>query len=171
MTEHTLLLPGLSPVTDKQVRVAFEGGLQSSDGGVLLLRKVDGKLGLADRLAAVIPDWRDPGSISHGIADMLRFRIFSIAAGYEDADDCDALRADPVFKLTVRRGPETGDALCSQPTMSRLENRVSRRTLMRLQAALERALARLRDFGLGAMVLTFGLDAHEARPLAGRPTC
>jgi Transposase DDE domain group 1 len=136
MTEDTLFLPGLSPVDGKQVQVAFEGGLQSSDGGVLLLREVDRRLGLAERLAACIPDWRDPESISHGIAEMLRFRLFAIAAGYEDADDCDALRGDPIFKLAVGRSPETGDPLCSQPTMSRLENRVSWRTLVRLQAAL-----------------------------------
>jgi hypothetical protein len=136
MTEDTLFLPGLSPVEGKQLQVAFDGGLQSSDGGVLLLREVDRRIGLAERLAACIPDWRDPESISHGMAEMLRFRLFAIAAGYEDADDCDALRSDPIFKLAVGRGPETGEPLCSQPTMSRLENRVSWRTLVRLQATL-----------------------------------
>ena len=136
MAEDTLFFPGLSPVEGKQLQVAFDGGLQSSDGGVLLLREVDRKLGLAARLGGVIPDWRDPESISHAIADMLRFRMFAIAAGYEDADDCDALRHDPVFKLATGRGPQTGEALCSQPTMSRMENRVSWRTLVRLQAAL-----------------------------------
>lgn len=136
MTKDTLFLPGLSPVDGKQLQVAFDGGLQSSDGGVLLLREVDRRLGLATRLARCIPDWRDPESISHAMADMLRFRIFAIADGYEDADDCDALRQDPIFKLAVGRGPETGEALCSQPTMSRLENRVSWRTLVRLLAAM-----------------------------------
>jgi hypothetical protein len=136
MTEDTLFLPGLSPVDGKQVQVAFDGGLQSSDGGVLLLREVDRRLELAARLAACIPDWRDPESISHGIAEMLRFRMFAIAAGYADADDCDSLRRDPIFKLAVGRGPESGEPLCSQPTMSRLENRVSLRTLVKLQAAL-----------------------------------
>jgi hypothetical protein len=136
MTEDTLFLPGLSPVAGKQLQVAFDGGLQSSDGGVLVLREVDRRLGLAERLAACIPDWRDPACISHTIADMLRFRMFAIAAGYEDADDCDALRTDPIFKLAVGRGPQTGDPLCSQPTMSRLENAVSRITLARLQVAL-----------------------------------
>lgn len=136
MSEDTPFLPGLSPVAGKRLQVAFAGGLQSSDGGVLLLREVDRRLGLAERLAACIPDWRDPECISHGIADMLRFRMFAIAAGYEDADDCDALRSDPIFKLAVGRGPQTGDPLCSQPTMSRLENAVSRITLARLQAAL-----------------------------------
>jgi len=136
MTEDTLFLPGLSPVEGKQLQVAFAGGLQSSDGGVLLLREVERKGGLAERLAACIPDWRVPECISHTIADMLRFRMFAIAAGYEDADDCDALRRDPIFKLAAGRGPETGDPLCSQPTMSRLENRVSWRTLVRLQATM-----------------------------------
>ena len=136
MTEDTLFFPGLSPVAGKQLQVAFDGGLQASDGGVLLLREVDRRLGLAERLAACIPDWRDPECIGHTIADMLRFRMFAIAAGYEDADDCDALRTDPIFKLAVGRGPRTGEPLCSQPTMSRLENAVSRITLARLQAAL-----------------------------------
>lgn len=136
MSKDTPFLPGLSPVDGKHVQVAFDGGLQSSDGGVLLLREVDRRLGLAERLAACIPDWRDPESISHALAEMLRFRMFAIAAGYEDADDCDSLRRDPIFKLALGRGPETGEALCSQPTMSRLENRVSWRTLIRLQAAL-----------------------------------
>lgn len=136
MSEDTLFLPGLSPVGGKHVQVAFDGGLQSSDGGVLLLGEVDRRLGLCERLAACIPDWRDPESISHEIAEMLRFRMFAIAAGYADADDCDSLRSDPVFKLAAGRAPETGEPLCSQPTMSRLENRVSWRTLVRLQAAL-----------------------------------
>jgi len=136
MTEDTLFLPGLSPVEGKQLQVAFAGGLQSSDGGVLLLRGVERKVGLAERLAACIPDWREPDGISHTLVEMLRFRMFAIAAGYEDADDCDALRHDPMFKLAVGRGPETGDPLCSQPTMSRLENAVSWNTLARLQAAL-----------------------------------
>ncbi len=136
MSEDTLFLPDLSPVEGKQLQVAFDGGLQSSDGGVLLLREVDRRLGLAERLASCIPDGRDPDCLSHGIAEMLRFRMFAIAAGYEDADDCDSLRRDPIFKLAVGRGPESGEPLCSQPTMSRLENRVSRRTLIRLQAAL-----------------------------------
>jgi len=136
MSEDTAFLLGLSPVAGKQVQVAFAGGLQSSDGGVLLLGEAEKRLGLAARLARCIPDWRDPESITHTIADMLRFRIFAIAAGYEDADDCDSLRSDPIFKLAVGRGPQTGEPLCSQPTMSRLENRVSWRTLVRLQAAL-----------------------------------
>ena len=67
---------------------------------------------------------------------MLRLRMFLIAAGYEDADDCDSLRADPVFKMAVGRLPESGDALCSQPTMSRLENAPSKIEIARMMAAM-----------------------------------
>ena len=67
---------------------------------------------------------------------MLRLRMFAIAAGYEDADDCDALRHDPIFKMALGRAPEAGDPLCSQPTMSRLENTPSRIEIARLMAAM-----------------------------------
>jgi hypothetical protein len=65
--------------------------------------------------------------ITHPLEEMLRLRMFAIAAGYEDADDCDALRHDPVFKMAVGHAPEGSDPLCSQPPMSRLESAPSRR--------------------------------------------
>ncbi len=136
MMKDTEFLPGLSPVVGKQVLVAFDGGRLSSNAGVLLLREVERKLGLADRLARCVRDGRDPVRIEHTIAQMLRFRMFALAAGYEDADDCDALRHDPIFKMALGRGPESGDPLCSQPTMSRLENVPSRVTLIRMAAAM-----------------------------------
>jgi len=74
--------------------------------------------------------------VVHSLSAMLRFRMFAIACGYEDADDCDALRADPLFKLAVGRAPESGRDLCSQPTMSRLENAPSRSEVARMTAAL-----------------------------------
>ncbi len=67
---------------------------------------------------------------------MLRLRMFLIAAGYGDADDCDSLRTDPVFKLAVGRLPETGEPLCSQPAMSRLENAPSRIEIARMMGAM-----------------------------------
>ena len=136
MQEHTGYLPGLSPIEGKQVQAAFDGGMLSSDAGVLLLREVERKLGIAGRLGACLPDGRDPARIDHTIAEMIRFRIFAIAAGYEDADDCDSLRGDPLFKMAVGRLPESGAALCSQPTISRLENAPSRVTLIRMMAAM-----------------------------------
>jgi hypothetical protein len=74
--------------------------------------------------------------IEHEIVEMLRLRMFLIAADYEDANDCDALRSDPIFKMAVGRLPESGAALCSQPTMSRLENAPSKIAIARMMAAM-----------------------------------
>src|SRR5882762_11620519 len=92
--------------------------------------------GLAARLASCIRDRRNPERIVHPLEEMLRLRVFAIAAGYEDADDCDSLRYDPIFKMAVGHAPESGDPLCSQPTMSRLENAPSKIEIARLMAAL-----------------------------------
>src|SRR5690606_15410445 len=103
--QGTLLRFELPAVGRKKVSVAFDGGLLSSDGGVLLLRGVERRLGLAERLAACMADRRDPTRIDHTLVEMLRLRMLLIAAGYEDADDCDSLRADPMFKMAVGRLP------------------------------------------------------------------
>ena len=103
----------------KKITAAFDGGRMTSDGGVMLLAKAERRLGIADQLARVIPDRRDPTRVEHSLADMLRARIFAIACGYEDADDLDHLRFDPAFKLACGRLPDTGRDLCSQPTLSR----------------------------------------------------
>ena len=119
--EATPPLPGLSPVGGKPIVARFDGGQLSSDGGLLALREVEQRLGIADRLAACIDDPRAPERIRHGLADIMRFRMLMIAAGYEDGNDADSLRHDPLFKLALDRLPD-GAALCSQPTISRLEN-------------------------------------------------
>jgi hypothetical protein len=96
----------------------------------MLLSMVDRRLGVAERLTRCIPDRRDRSRIAHTIADMIRARAFAIRCGYEDADDLDVLRYDPAFKLACGRLPDSGRDLCSQPTLSRLENapRISARS-------------------------------------------
>src|SRR6266404_2156333 len=136
MSENTLLPFDLPSIARKKVSVGFDGGQLSSDAGVLVLRGVEKKLGLAARLASCIRDRRNPERIVHPLEEMLRLRMFAIAAGYEDADDCDWLRYDPIFKMAVGHAPESGDPLCSQPTMSRLENAPSKIEIARLMAAL-----------------------------------
>ena len=136
MEQDTLLPFELPAVARKKVSVAFDGGMLSSDAGVLLLRGVEGRLGIASRLAAYLNDRRDPDRIDHPIEEMLRLRMFAIAAGYEDANDCNKLRDDPVFKMAVGRAPESGAALCSQPTLSRLENAPSKIEIARLMGAM-----------------------------------
>lgn len=136
MDDDSLLPFALPAVCRKKVSVAFDGGALSSDGGVLVLRDVERRLGVAERLAGCLTDRRDAARIDHEIVEMLRLRMFLIAAGYEDANDCDALRGDPIFKMAVGRLPESGAALCSQPTMSRLENAPSKIAIARMMAAM-----------------------------------
>ena len=131
-----LFYPGLSPVGGKPVHVAFDGGRLTSDAGVLVLAEIERRLGLAERLTRCIDDPRDPQRVTHQLAEMIRFRALLVAAGYADGNDCDALRTDPAFKLAVGRLPQTGAELCSQPTMSRLENLPSRTALKRMMAAM-----------------------------------
>jgi hypothetical protein len=85
--DATLPLPGLSPVGGKPIIARFDGGSLSSDGGLLALREVEARLGVARRLAGCIDDARAPERIRHGLAEMLRFRLLMIAAGYEDEHD------------------------------------------------------------------------------------
>jgi hypothetical protein len=136
MAEHAPFLPGLSPVRGKPVHLAFDGGRLTSDAGVLLLAEVERRLGLAERLARCLADPRSPERVRHTLAEMIRFRTLLIAAGYPDANDCDALRLDPAFKMAVGRLPESGSDLCSQPTMCRLENLPGPTALKRMMAAM-----------------------------------
>jgi len=119
-------------VRGKKLTAAFDGGRLSSDGGVLLLAEAARRMGIAEKLAAAIPDRRDPARVVHGLAEILLARMLAIACGYEDADDLDSLRSDPAFKLACGRLPDSGTDLMSQPTISRWENAPSVRDLVRL---------------------------------------
>jgi len=136
MTDDSFLPFSFPAIGRKKVTAAFDGGRLSSDGGVMLLAQAERRLGLAERLAAVIPDGRDQSRVTHLLPDILRARIFAIACGYEDADDLDRLRLDPAFKLACGRLPDTGVDLCSQPTVSRWENAPSLRDLVRLMGVM-----------------------------------
>ena len=135
MEDPTLPLAGLSPVSGKPLMARFDGGMLSSDAGVLILREVEKRLGVAERLADCIDDPRAQEQVVHGLADMIRFRLMMIAAGYEDGNDASGLRSDPAFKLAEDRLP-SGRDLASQPTISRLENLPDLRSLLRMGQAL-----------------------------------
>ena len=135
MSDPTLPLPGLSPVSGKRLEVRFDGGMLSSDGGILLLREAERRLQVADRLAACISDPRSPEHITHSLADIIGFRLMMVAAGYEDGNDAASLRVNPMFKMALDLAP-SDRALCSQPTISRLENLPDTRALLRMGRAM-----------------------------------
>ena len=132
-----MLLPfDLPSVRRKKLTIDFAGGNQSSDGGLLLLREAERKLGVCRRLAEAMPDRRDPDRVWHAMFEMVMARASAIACGYEDAIDLDRLRHDPLMKVAVGRCPESGAPLASQSTISRLENAPSKTEAARLSAAL-----------------------------------
>lgn len=126
----------------RQVVADFDGGRLTSDTGVLLLREVDRQIGLIDAINDCIPDPRDPRFTIHEQREMLAQRIFSIALGYEDLNDQQTLRDDPALQTAANKAPDPDDPLASPSTLCRLENRVSRKALVRLsQVLVEQFLA------------------------------
>jgi hypothetical protein len=98
--------------------------------------EIDRRLGFSERLADCLRDDWAPERIQHSYAKMIHFRALLIACGYPDGNDCDALWVDPAFKMVVGRLPETVEGLCSQPTISRLENKPGRTALLLMMAAM-----------------------------------
>jgi DDE family transposase len=117
------------------LEASFDGGRLTSDGGLPWLEQAEAVLGLCAAFAEVIPEWRR-GPVRHTMATLVRQRVFQIACGYEDQDDADTLRTDPLLKLVCGQLPETGRDLASQPTLSRLENAVDRKACYRLAVTL-----------------------------------
>ena len=116
---------------EKELVANFSGGDISSDSGLLLIRKYEEKIKYFDQLTRCIDDRRDQRYINHSLKEMLRQRVYQILAGYEDCNDADYLRHDSTFKTIVGRLPDA-DALSSQPTLSRLENDLTRQDVIRI---------------------------------------
>lgn len=142
MTQRTLKPSALKRLRRQSVVAKFDGGTLTSDGGLLLLREVDRKLQLIDRIDKAIPDPRDLRYSAHLQSEMLTSRIFGIAAGYEDGNDHHQLRHDPAFQVAAGRTPsqmaydENSSPLASPSTLSRLENRVDAKTCFKLHEVL-----------------------------------
>jgi hypothetical protein len=125
------------PAAGYTIRGDFTGGEISSDLGALLLGAVDRRIGLIDRLTAAIADSRDTRYITHTLRDLLTQRVFQIASGYEDGNDANTLRGDPLFKLAANRAPlDTDNLLACGATHSRLEAALSSRDIYRMARAL-----------------------------------
>ena len=164
MSEHTttqcVLFPG---IFNRPVVAKFDQSHGSSDGGAVLLKAADRRLGLTAALAACLKDERQAAKIDHELDELLTQRVMAIACGYEDANDAERLASDPVHKLLVGRDPVQGEDLASQPTLSRFENSVDRKELFRMGEALadtviERHRKRLRG---RARLITLDLDPTD----------
>lgn len=115
----------------RKVQAAFDGGHITSDGGALLLREVDARFGITERLATCFGDHRDADRIEHSVLELVRQRVYGLALGYEDLNDHDDLLRDPLLALTLgkrdvegrsrRRERDRGKALASSSTLNRME--------------------------------------------------
>jgi hypothetical protein len=160
-TRQTVLFPAL---VSKPTFVQFDEPHCTSDGGALLLKAVDQKLGLTRRLADALTDRREPGKIRHHLIDLLRQRIFGLACGYSDNNDVAKIGADPMHKLLLDRDPWLGDDLASQPTLSRFENERRRVDLYRLAAAMTDTVIRRHRYRLNGRkckLVTLDLDVTD----------
>jgi hypothetical protein len=121
---QTVLFPDLF---NKPLIATFDQPHASSDGGAILLKAANaryGRDGLIEGFARCLVDDRQPGKVRHALEDLLAQRIFGLACGHPDGNDADRLADDPIHKLLLGRDPIGGDALASQPTISRFENQV-----------------------------------------------
>jgi hypothetical protein len=143
------------------LQVAFDGGRLTSDGGLPWLAEADTALGLCTLIAAFVPEWRKRTG-QHTLETLVRQRVFQIACGYEDQDDADSLRQDPLLKLVCGRLPDTGAPLASQPTLSRLENAMTRRACYRLAVALVDLYLRERERDGVPQRILLDLDGTDA---------
>ncbi len=126
------------------LEAAFDGGRITSDGGLVWLAEADRELGLCEAIAEEVPEWRRGASVSHSLPALVRQRVYQIACGYEDQNDANTLRCDPLLKLLLGRLPQTGEDLASQPTISRLENAPGPKDCLRVGRALAELYVRER---------------------------
>ena len=130
--------------TPLPLHAAFDAGLLTSDGGLPWLAQADTTLGLCALIASCVPEWRTRTG-QHSLETLVRQRVFQIACGYEDQDDADTLRHDPLLKLVCGRLPAIGAPLASQPTLSRLDNAMDRRACSHVAVALVQFYLRERE--------------------------
>jgi hypothetical protein len=132
--------------TSLGLEVSFDGGRLTSDGGLPWLAEAEADLGICAAFARCLTDWRkDPTRSRHSLETLVRQRVFQLACGYQDQDDADTLRSDPLFKLVCGHLPISGPNLASQPTLSRLDNCVNRRACEHLAEALAALYLRQRE--------------------------
>lgn len=154
---QSVLFKGLAP---KPVTVRFEGERMSSDGGAILLKAADRRMGMISSIAESLTDRRDGSRVKHEIEELLSQRIFGIACGYEDGNDAARIAADPVMKTLAGRDP-FGEDLASQPSISRFERSATRRDLFRMGTSLMKAVVRAQRRGREGWAKRITIDLDQ----------
>ncbi len=148
------------------LEATFDGGRLTSDGGLPWLAEADSELGLCEAISECVPEWRKRKG-RHSLRSLISQRVFQIACGYEDQNDSDSLREDPLLKLSCGSLPESGWDLASQPTFSRLENAVGRRSCHRIAEVLFELYLRERGKDGAPERVLLDFDATDDPPPTG----
>jgi hypothetical protein len=142
------------------LEAAFDGGRLTSDGGLSWLARIDSEMGLCQAVSECVPEWRTRRG-RHTLLALVKQRVFQIACGYEDQNDADTLREDPLLKLVCGSLPESGQDLASQPTFSRMENTADARCCYQIAWTLLEFYLRERGRGGPPQKVLLDLDSTD----------
>ena len=120
-TECNQFVFGFHPLKHREIRAQFDGGAITTEGGGLLLREVEKRIGIVRQLAACFRDYRNPDLIEHSVEELVAQRVYGLALGYEDLNDHEELRKDPLLAVLVEKSDPVGEALAGKSTLNRLE--------------------------------------------------
>jgi len=140
----------------REVVARFDGGTMTSDGGGLLLRETDRRLNLLARFAECFADGRDPARITHSVGEMVAQRVYGLALGYEDVNDHEQLRHDPLLAVLAGKGEAGEEALAGKSTLNRLELGPQEKNRYRK--------IRCQPEAIDELLTTVFLEAHAAAP-------
>jgi len=120
-TECNQFVFGFHPLKHREIRAQFDGGAITTEGGGLLLREVEKRIGIVRQLAACFRDYRNPDLIEHSVEELVAQRVYGLALGYEDLNDHEELRKDPLLAVLVEKSDLAGEVLAGKSTLNRLE--------------------------------------------------
>ncbi|MGA3093124.1 MAG: IS1380 family transposase, partial [Terriglobales bacterium] len=157
------------PLNQREIRGQFDGGSITSDAGALLLREVEKRTNIIGQFAGCFRDYRDPELVEHGVAELVAQRIYGLALGYEDLNDHEELRRDPLLAVLVekedltgeqrRRVRDQGRALAGKSTLNRMELGAAK---LREKERYKKIL--LDEGGVDRMLVDVFLQAHSEAP-------
>jgi hypothetical protein len=158
-TECSQFVFGFHPQKRREIRAQFDGGAITSDGGGLLLREVEKRVGMLRQFAACFTDYRNPDLIEHKVEEMVAQRVYGLALGYEDLNDHEELRNDPLLAVLVEKADPSSQVLAGKSTLNRLE--LSKETASRKERYKKIVL----DHGaVDRLLVQVFLEAHQEAP-------
>ncbi len=158
-TECSQFVFGFHPLKQREIRAQFDGGAITSDGGGLLLREVEKRIGILHQFAACFSDYRNGDLIEHTVKELVAQRVYGLALGYEDLNDHEELRKDPLLAVLVERSDPSQETLAGKSTLNRLE--LTRETASRRERYKKIVL----DHGaVDRLLVQVFLEAHREEP-------